>query len=104
MIGQAKVTSSTYGLCGSSSDRSWPASEPSSARDPTQVRCPSAQRQIGSGVPQYRVRDSDQSTLLRSQSPYRPSFTESGYQFVLSFSAISSFLSWVVRMYQAGSA
>ena len=50
--GQASVTSSTNGRCGSSSDWSVPDSSDSSASDPTQVWCPSAQRQIGSGVPQ----------------------------------------------------
>ena len=33
------------------------------------VTWPSAHRQIGSGVPQYRSRDSAQSMLLSSQSP-----------------------------------
>ena len=37
--------------------------------DPTMVTCSSAHSQIGSGVPQYLVRDSAQSTLLRSHSP-----------------------------------
>ena len=37
-------------------------------------------RQMGSGVPQNRSRESDQSTLLRSQSPYRPCLMCSGYQ------------------------
>ncbi len=67
--GQGNVTSSTNGRCGSSSDRSRPASADSSARDPTHVSWPSGHRQIGSGVPQYRSRDSAQSTLFASQSP-----------------------------------
>ena len=58
----------------------------------------------GSGVPQYRDRDSAQSTLLRSHSPYRPHLIVSGYQLVFSFSASSCSLIAVVRMYQAGSA
>ena len=37
--------------------------------EPTQVRCPFGHSHSGSGVPQYRVRDSAQSTLLRSHSP-----------------------------------
>ncbi len=49
---QVKVTSSMKGRCGSSSDWSVPDSSVSSAREPTQVRWPSSQRQIGSGVPQ----------------------------------------------------
>ena len=35
--GHGNDTSSTYGRCGSSPDRSTPASPPSSASDPTQV-------------------------------------------------------------------
>ncbi len=50
--GQANVTASMYGRCGSRPDWSVPVSPVSSAREPTQVRCPSSQRQIGSGVPQ----------------------------------------------------
>lgn len=50
--GQAKVTSSMNGRCGSSSDWSVPDSSVSSAREPTQVRWSSSQRQMGSGVPQ----------------------------------------------------
>ena len=50
--GQVSVTSSTYGRCGSSSDRSRPASSLSSASDPAQVRCCSPHSQMGSGVPQ----------------------------------------------------
>ncbi len=49
---QVKVISSMYGRCGSSSDWSVPVSSLSSASEPTQVRCPSSQRQMGSGVPQ----------------------------------------------------
>ncbi len=59
---------------------------------------------MGSGVPQKRVRDSDQSTLLRSQSPYRPHLMVSGYQAVRSFSRNSSALTSVVLMYHAGNA
>ena len=51
-VGQAKVTASTYGRCGSSPDWSVPVSSLSSASEPTQVWWPSAQRQTGSGVPQ----------------------------------------------------
>ncbi len=49
---QVKTTSSMYGRCGSRSDWSVPVSSVSSAREPTQVRWSSAQRQMGSGVPQ----------------------------------------------------
>jgi hypothetical protein len=62
------------------------------------------QRQIGRGVPQYRLRDSAQSMLLSSQSPYRPCLIVDGYQFVRSFSSTSRSLMAVVRMYQLGSA
>ena len=102
--GQEIVTSSTYGRCGSRPDRSRPASPVSSASDPTQVACSSGHIQTGSGVPQYLVRDSAQSTLLRSHSPYRPSLMVGGYQLVISFSASSCSLIAVVRMYQDGSA
>ena len=58
----------------------------------------------GSGVPQYLVRDSAQSTLFRSHSPYRPCLILGGCQFVRSFSASSWSLIAVVRMYQEGRA
>ena len=89
--GSVKVTSSMNGRCGSRSARSRPVSSDSSASEPTATsRVGSASlRQIGSGVPQYRSRDSAQSTLLFSQSPYRPVLMFSGYQFVFSFSASS---------------
>src|SRR6185312_6124090 len=79
--GHVNVTESTYGRCGSS--------PVSSASEPTQVRCDSGHSHRGSGVPQYLVRDSAQSTLFRSHSPYRPYLTVSGYQLVRSFSASS---------------
>src|SRR3954470_12622623 len=98
--GQANATSSMYGRCGSSSDRSRPATLPSSVSDPIAVAWRFAQRQIGSGVPQYRDRDSAQSTLFLSQSPYRPSRMWAGYQFTPWFtSRRRSFLA-VVRTYQ----
>lgn len=49
---QVNVISSMNGRCGSRPDRSVPVSSVSSAREPTQVRWSSSQRQIGSGVPQ----------------------------------------------------
>ncbi len=55
-------------------------------------------------MPQYLVRDSAQSTLFRSHSPYRPYLTVSGYQFVCSFWASSRSLIAVVLMYHEGSA
>src|SRR6202035_5984669 len=82
--GHGNVTSSTNGRCGSSPDRSRPARPPSSASDPTQVPCADGHSQTGSGVPQYRVRDSAQSTLLRSHSPYRPFLIVGGCQLVFS--------------------
>ena len=102
--GHGNVTSSTYGRCGSSPDRSCSASEPSSASDPIDVTCPDGHSHSGSGVPQYRVRDSAQSTLLRSHSPYRPFLIVTGCQFVFSFSASNWSLIAVVLMYQDGSA
>src|SRR3954452_18154411 len=102
--GQVSTTSSTYGRCGSSSDWSGPLSSDSSASDSTQVWWPSTHRQIGNGVPQYRLRESAQSMLLLSQSPYRPHLMVSGYQAVLSFSRSSASLIWVVRTYHDGCA
>ena len=67
--GHTNVIASTYGRCGSSPVRSRPASSDSSASEPTQVRWDSAHTHSGSGVPQYLVRDSAQSTLFRSHSP-----------------------------------
>ena len=80
--GQLISMSSTNGRCGSMPVTSAPASSDSSASEPTQVRWPAGHRQIGSGVPQYLVLDSAQSTLLRSQSPYRPCLIVGGCQFV----------------------
>jgi hypothetical protein len=59
---------------------------------------------MGSGVPQYRDRDSAQSTLLVSQSPYRPCLIVSGCQLVRSFSRSNSSRISVVRTYQDGCA
>src|SRR5580704_8837402 len=84
-VGQANVTESTKGRCGSSPPRSRPASSASDASESTQVTWESGHTHSGSGVPQYLVRDRAQSTLLRSHSPYRPDLTVSGNQFVLSF-------------------
>ena len=102
--GQGKLTASTNGRCGSSPVRSRPARSDSSDSEPTQVTWPSAHSHRGSGVPQYRVLDSAQSTLLRSHSPYRPCLTVPGYQFVFSFSASSLSLIAVVLMNHEGSA
>src|SRR6201992_2441462 len=102
--GQPNVTSSTNAGCGSRLDRSCPASSASSAREPTQVMWSFSHSHNGSGVPQYRVRDRAQSTLLRSHSPYRPCLMLGGYQVVFSFSASRSVFAAVVRTYQDGSA
>src|ERR1039458_6080070 len=102
--GQLIVMSSTNGRCGSTPARSRPASSDSSASEPTQVTCSPAHSQTGSGVPQYLLRDSAQSTLLRSHSPYRPCLIVGGCQFVCSFAASRSSLIAVVRMNQDGSA
>src|SRR5450756_1866832 len=102
--GHGNVMSSTYGRGGSSPDSSRPARPLSSESDPTQVTCSDGHFHSGSGVPQYLVRDSDQSTLLRSHSPYRPVLIVGGCQLVFSFSASSSSLMRVVLMYQEGSA
>src|SRR5215470_17501170 len=102
--GQANVISSTNGRCGSRSVRSRPASSASSASAPTGVTCDDGHTHSGSGVPQYLVRDSAQSTLFRSHSPYRPYLTVAGYQFVRSFSASSLSLAAVVLMNHEGTA
>ncbi len=44
---------------------------------------------MGSGVPQYLLRDMAQSTLFRSHSPYLPCLIVGGCQLVRSFSASS---------------
>src|SRR5215469_6385688 len=96
--------SSTKGRCGSIPVRSVPASSESSASEPTQVTWSDGHTQMGSGVPQYLVLESAQSTLLRSQSPYRPCLMVGGCQFVASFAASNSSRIAVVRTYQDGSA
>src|SRR3954451_17586537 len=101
-VGQCITTASTNGRCGSSPDWSVPVSSDSSASDPTTVWWLSPQRQIGSGVPQYRLRDSAQSMLFCSQSPYRPHLMVSGNQLVASFSRSSASLTCVVRTYHDG--
>src|SRR6185437_10360957 len=102
--GHEITTWSTYGRCGSIPVRSRPASSDSSASEPTQVVWPPGHSQTGSGVPQYRVRDSAQSMLLRSHSPYRPCLMVGGCQPVCSFTASSRALIAVVRMNQDGTA
>ena len=72
----------------------------SSASEPTAVSCIAAHRQIGSGVPQYRSRESAQSTLFSSQLPYRPCWMCSGYQLTPSFTSSRRSLTAVVRTYQ----
>src|SRR6266702_646218 len=93
-FGQEITTSSTNGRCGSSADRS--------ASDPAQVTCSSGHSHSGSGVPQYLVRDTAQSTLFLRHSPYLPCLMVGGCQLVCSFCASSWSLTAVVRMYQEG--
>ena len=93
-------TSSTAGRCGSTPATSRPASSESSRSDPTAVTWSDRHRQIGSGVPQYRSRDSAQSTLFSSQSPYRPCLMCGGYQFTDSLTARRRSFFAVVLMYQ----
>src|ERR1022692_4629335 len=98
------TTSSIPGRCGSSPDKSRPASSDNSASEPTHVKrlCPHSQS--GSGVPQYLVRDSVQSTLSRSQPSYLAHLLPGGCQLIFVLSAISRSLIAVVRMYQDGMA
>ena len=89
-----------YGRC-----RSVSSLRPSSAEELTQRCSPqSSQIQIGTGVPQYRLRENCQSMLFSSQSPIRPALMCPGTQFVAALLAMSSPLRSVVRMYQASRA
>ena len=102
--GQGSVTSSIAGRCGSTPVTSRPARSLSSVSEPTGVWWPFAQRQIGSGVPQYRSRESAQSTLFSSQFPYRPSRMCSGTHTTDAFTSSKRCFTAVVRTYQAGRA
>ena len=71
------------GLCGSKSAGSVrPERSASSAKLPMTSTCAgsASQTQTGSGVPQYRSRESAQSTLFSSHSPKRPAPTSGGCQ------------------------
>ena len=59
-------------------------------------------RQIGSGVPQKRSRESAQSTLFASHSPNRPSRMYPGCQSTVALAAMRSFFRVDVAMYQLG--
>ena len=100
--GQAKVTSSMAGRCGSMSSTSRPDSSLSSWREPMQVRWFASQRQTGSGVPQNRSRDRAQSTLFSSHSPKRPSRMWPGCQSIPWFSSIMRGATCDVAMYHEG--
>ncbi len=100
--GQSITTSSTYGRCRSSPDRSRPASSARRATEPTHVSWPESHRHTGMGVPQNRSRDSAQSTLFSSQSPKRPCLMLSGCQPIVSFWASSSPLCADVRANHVG--
>src|SRR2546422_3840275 len=74
----ANVTSSMKGLCRSSGSRT-PDPGFSSAMLPTHFCAEHfTQIQMGSGVPQNRSRESDQSLFSESQLPKRPSPTSGG--------------------------
>ena len=62
---------------------------------------PSAERQIGRGVPQYRLRLKFQSTIFSNQFPKRPSPVEAGFQLIVLLSATIRSRSAVVRINQA---
>jgi len=55
---------------------------------------------MGSGVPQYRQRESDQSTRVSSQFPMRPVPTKAGTQFTWLLFRINWSLTAVVLMNQ----
>jgi hypothetical protein len=59
-------------------------------------------RHTGSGVPQYRSRESAQSTLFSSQSPKRPCLMVSGCQLTVSFSRSSASFCAEVRTNHVG--
>ena len=61
---------------------------------------PSSVRQMGSGVPQKRLRLRFQSWMFSSQTPKRPVPVDSGFQRICLFSATISSLTAVVRMNQ----
>src|SRR5919106_486598 len=98
--GHGSVTSSMAGRWGSTPETSRPARADNSRSEPTTVTWRREQRHTGSGVPQYRSRDSAQSTLFSSQSPYRPCLMCSGYQFTDSLISRRRSFRAVVRMYQ----
>ena len=90
----SSVTSSMNGRCRSSS-----TVRPTSAVLPAQnFSSHDSQTQMGSGVPQYRLRDRFQSMRLSSQFPMRPSRMCAGCQSTLRLLAISRSLTAVVRM------
>src|SRR2546428_5259584 len=91
---QGSVTRSMYGRCRSAS-----SVRPSSATEPTQRRSSHfSQTQIGNGVPQYRQRESDQSTTVSSQLPMRPDLMYAGTQFTALLLRSSWSLTAVVLM------
>src|SRR6185436_19736495 len=62
---------------------------------------PSSVFQIGSGVPQKRLRLRFQSTIFSSQFPKRPSPVDLGFQLIVLFNATIRSLTAVVFMNQA---
>src|SRR5216110_1049538 len=94
---QVRVTVSMKGRC-----RSVPSARPSSEAELT-IRCSPhcSQIQIGTGVPQYLVRENCQSMLFSIPSPIRPVLMCAGTQLVALLLAIRSAFLSVVLMYQA---
>src|SRR5208283_3401677 len=93
------VTGSTDGLCKSSGcGKFFPCFNSSTL--PTHFRCPHfSHTQIGSGVPQYRSRDSAQSLFSSSQLPKRPEPVSAGIQLICLFNSIILGAYFVVLMY-----
>src|SRR5258708_40150015 len=96
---QVNVISSTNGL-GRSSGSRIPFPSRNSAMLPTHFREEQwEQIQTGSGVPQNRSRESDQSLFSSSQFPNRPSPTSGGCHPIVLFSSTMRAAYFVVAMY-----
>src|SRR5690242_3173152 len=98
-----QVNSSMNGLCGSKSSPSvLPDRLASSSYEPIASACElsRSQTQIGSGVPQYRSRETAQSMLSVSQAPKRRDPVSGGCQSTRELRTSIESLNSVVRMNQ----
>ena len=102
-VADGMVRPSTYSRCRSVTRT--PVRASSSAMEPTTTTSsPSSEIQMGSGVPQNRLRLTAQSRASRSQLAKRPTFTDSGTHAVLSLAASSRSLMASTRTNQEGTA